>query len=148
MYLCIYISAAILAITHSSILDVYRIIKGEKVHPQSQGRQDRLPQEEYGHAEFALKDKWISFLRQSQRAGVSSNMPCSNTQSMSAGARAEFRVRAHALRRPPHLSIRMPPSAVYIRGLNRRRESKMLGIRGVRQGGYICQQEPWHVHSY
>ena len=41
-------------------------------------------------------------------------------------------------RLPPHgrnLSTRMLPSAVYrIDGLKRRRESKMLGIRGVRRG--------------
>ena len=76
------------------------------------------------------------------------NICCSNTRSTSARARAEFGVRAHALRRPPHLSTRMLPSAVHVRGLRRRRESKMLGIRGVRQGEYICRQEPWHVQTY
>ena len=111
------------------------------------GDEQRAPQE-YDQSVFAENESWIALLLQLERAGVSENMPCSNTRCMSAGARAEFDVRAHALRRPPHLSTRMLPSAVHIRGLKRRRESKMLGIRGVRQGGYICRQEPWHVPAY
>ena len=78
-----------------------------------------------------------------------SNICCSNTRGMSAGARAEFGVRAHALRRPPHLSTRMLPSTVHVRGHKRRRESKkskMLGIRGVRQGGYMSARAMARTH--
>ena len=77
-------------------------------------------------------------LLQSDRAGVLVNILCSNTRCMSAGARAEWACEhmpaapsSRAKPQHPHASL-----GGNICGLKRRRESNMLGIRGVRRGIY------------
>ena len=66
------------------------------------------------------------------------NMDCSNTRCMSAGARAEWACE-HMPAAPSSRAKPQHPHAFLggMRGLKRRRESNMLGIRGVRRGIYI-----------
>ena len=95
----------------------------------------------------------MAILLQLDRAVAPSNMFCSNTRCVSAGTRAEWAcehvpVAPSSRAKPQHPNASLGGN---ICGLNRRRESKMVGIRGVRRGIYAydgkCDGTYFHIRD-